>query len=119
MQLQSLIIGTVIVGFSACNRADDKTAAQVVQPSAAPSANALVAGRSYTFSNADSKLEFVGAKITGKNQGAFGAFRGTIVVPDHDVARGSVAVEVETGSLSTDIAKLTAHLKSADFLDVE
>jgi polyisoprenoid-binding protein YceI len=119
MQLQSLIIITSIVGFSACNRGDDKPAAQVVQPSAAPSANALAAGRTYTFSNADSKLEFVGSKITGKNPGSFGAFRGKIVVPDLDLTRSGVTVEVETGSLTADIGKLTAHLKSADFLDVE
>jgi polyisoprenoid-binding protein YceI len=119
MQLHAFIIVTFIAGFSACNRGDDKPAAQVVQPSAAPSTNALAAGRSYSCSEAGSKLEFVGAKITGKNQGSFGTFHGTIVVPEGDVTRGSVTLEVETASLSTDIPKLTEHLKSADFLDVE
>lgn len=120
MQLLPLIIVSSIIGFSACNRTDDKPAAQVVQPSAAPASQALgeAKGKRYAFSNADSKVEFVGSKITGKQFGSFKAFRGTIVVPEQDVNRGSVTVEIDTPSLETDAPRLTTHLKSEDFFDV-
>ena len=48
--------------------------------------------------------------------GTFGTFTGTATV-DGD-ALTSVNVDIETASLTTEIDKLTAHLKSADFFNV-
>ena len=120
MQRLLIVIVSSVIGCAACQRTEDKPAAQVVQPSAAPVAQPLAdaKGKRYAFSNAESKLEFVGAKITGKQFGSFGAFRGTIVVPEQDVNRGSVTVEIDTPSLETDAPRLTTHLKSEDFFDV-
>lgn len=77
------------------------------------------AATKYAFSNANSKLEFVGAKLTKKHEGAFNVFSGAIELVEGDLARSVVSVEIATGSLTADDPKLTGHLKSADFLDVE
>jgi polyisoprenoid-binding protein YceI len=94
----------------------DKAKATVAEAlSVAPSAPAVVA---YSFSNANSKLEFVGAKVTRKHDGSFGKFMGAIETPDGRPESSQVTVLVEVASLSADQAKLTDHLKSEDFLDV-
>lgn len=72
----------------------------------------------YAFSNAGSKVEFTGAKVTGKHEGAFGTFTGTINVVDNVLERSSVSVEIDAASLAVDQEKLTNHLKSPDFFDV-
>jgi polyisoprenoid-binding protein YceI len=72
----------------------------------------------YTFSNANSKVEFVGAKVTGKHDGSFGAFTGTVDVVDNAIEKSTVRVEIGAATLVVDAEKLTAHLKSPDFFDV-
>jgi polyisoprenoid-binding protein YceI len=89
--------------------------AEAVKSVPAPAA----AAATYSFSQDDSKLEFVGAKVTGKHDGGFKTFRGTIRVPDGKVENGSVEVEIESSSVYTDNEKLTGHLKSADFFETE
>jgi polyisoprenoid-binding protein YceI len=39
-------------------------------------------------------------------------------VPEGDVTKGSVSLEVDTTSVVTDTERLTTHLKSQDFFDV-
>lgn len=73
----------------------------------------------YSFSEAGSQLAFVGAKVTGKHDGGFGKFKGQFVVPGGEITKGEVTVSVDAATLSTDTEKLTGHLKSADFFDVE
>ncbi|MET0340672.1 MAG: YceI family protein [Polyangiales bacterium] len=75
------------------------------------------AATKYVFSDANSKIEFVAAKVTKKHEGAFGVFSGAIEL----VQKGqSIATaEVATGSLTADDPKLASHLKTPDFLDTE
>lgn len=85
-----------------------------------PTAAALTgASTSYAFSQANSKLEFVGAKITGKHDGAFKTFSGKIQMRDAAAGptAGAVNVEIEVASISADVEKLTNHLKSPELLD--
>lgn len=104
----------------ACNNdpGQGKSKALVSEPAAAPAAAAANATR-YAFSQADSKVAFVGAKITGKHDGSFGQLRGEILVSAQDPTKSTVTVEIDTASLTTDAPKLTGHLQSADFFDVE
>lgn len=91
--------------------------------SAAPAtttATASNAGSSkLTFSSTGSKIEFVGAKVTGKHPGGFGAFTGTIALVDGNPEKSTVTVEIDANSLTSDSDKLTGHLKAPDFFDVE
>jgi polyisoprenoid-binding protein YceI len=79
---------------------------------------ANVGATNYAFSNDGSQIAWVGAKVTGKHDGSFGAFRGTVTVPEGDATKASVKVEIDSASLAADDPKLTGHLKSPDFFDV-
>jgi polyisoprenoid-binding protein YceI len=66
---------------------------------------------------ASSKLEIVASKITRSHDGSFKQFTGTTTLVGDQVQ--SVNFEVDTASLQTDTEKLTQHIKTKDFLDVE
>jgi polyisoprenoid-binding protein YceI len=114
----STVALALTLAFAACdnNPAKGKTQAATAEPvaTAATPASAV----KYTFSNADSKIDFVGAKVTGKHDGSFQRFTGNVNVVDNNPEKSSVSTEIEVGSLKTDEEKLTAHLKTADLLDV-
>jgi polyisoprenoid-binding protein YceI len=106
--------------LSGCNTdpAKDKVKATVSEPAPAAAAQPQTGG-AYAFSSSDSKLELVGAKVTKKHDGGFRQFSGNIRLPDGKPEQGSVTAEIDMGSIWTDADKLTQHLKSADFFDVE
>jgi polyisoprenoid-binding protein YceI len=52
-------------------------------------------------------------------KGQFSALRGTIVLDEADLARSSVEASIDAASITTGNADRDAHLKSADFFDVE
>jgi len=85
-------------------------------PSTDPKAPTLGAAQ-YTFDQSNSQLAFVGAKLTGKHDGSFKLFQGTIQTAAGAIPGGSVNVEIDIDSLEADVPKLTTHLKSADLLD--
>lgn len=118
---------TLVLSFSGiallgCNDpVGDKPRAEVSAPIAAAATANEAPGKTvtYVFAAGESKVEFVGAKVTGKHDGSFGAFRGTVQLVDDDPEKSSVNVEIDTASIEADDPKLTGHLKSADFFDVE
>lgn len=57
--------------------------------------------------------------VVSKVRGAFGQFSGTIDYDAENVERSRVAVEIDAASIDTREAKRDAHLRSADFFDVE
>ncbi len=124
-----LVLLGLLAASSACNNdpTKGKVAATVgsavavaeAGPTSAGDAGAASAAGSYTLSEATSKIAFVGAKVTGKHDGTFGKFTGTIVVPGGKIEAGTVAVTLETKSLKTDDEELDEHLRSKDFFDVE
>jgi polyisoprenoid-binding protein YceI len=73
---------------------------------------------SYAFSADGSQIEFVGAKVTGKHGGSFGAFTGSVAVSGTSTEKSQVSVEIDMASMVSDNPKLTEHLKSADLFDV-
>jgi len=103
------------------NPAKDKPRAETTEPAAtkAAAANSAAQGATgtYKFSSQDSKIAFVGSKVTGKHDGAFGTFTGTLTLVDGDPLKSTVKAEIDTDSISSDNPKLTGHLKSADFFD--
>ena len=52
-------------------------------------------------------------------KGRFGVVRGTVRLDDNDPARGQAEIEIDTDSIDTREPKRDAHLRSADFFDVE
>lgn len=107
---------------TACDNAPaaNKTSATVQEPTAAPSALAAPApagAKQYVFSQAGSKISFVGAKLTGKHNGSFETFQGKITAADADLKSATVATDIDVASVVTDSDKLTQHLKTPDLLD--
>lgn len=99
------------------NPAKGKSQAQVSEASAP--APAAVNGVSYSFNQASSKVEYTGAKVTGKHDGTIGTFNGNVQLVDGDPTKSSVTVDLDLRSITSDNEKLTRHLKSGDFFDVE
>ncbi|MBK7580521.1 MAG: YceI family protein [Myxococcales bacterium] len=97
----------------------DKAKAEVSAPAAPATPAAAADTQTLTFSNSDSKVEFVGAKVTGKHDGSFGTFTGSVKLVSADVTKSQVNVDIDAASITTDTAKLTGHLKGSDFFDVE
>lgn len=108
--------------FAACNNNPAQgvpkagTSAPVIA-SALPSPPS--GAKSLAFSQANSKIEFVGAKITGKHDGSFSSFSGMVNLVDGAPHKSSVSVDIQMNSLTSDAEMLTTHLKGKDFFDVE
>jgi polyisoprenoid-binding protein YceI len=66
---------------------------------------------------ASSSIAFVGAKVTGDHKGDFKDFDGELTLKDGKPEM--LKVTVQTASLLADDEKLTGHLKSPDFFDVD
>jgi polyisoprenoid-binding protein YceI len=64
----------------------------------------------------DSKIGFVGSKITRKHIGGFTKFSGTVSIADGKITE--VKTLINMSSVETDHPKLTEHLKTADFFDI-
>ncbi|MEQ1764743.1 MAG: YceI family protein [Pyrinomonadaceae bacterium] len=111
--------------------AANKTKATVNEPSAnsantsnagantAPAAPAAAKGESLAINGENSKVEFTGSKVTGKHEGGFKTFSGTIDLVNSKPVESGVSVDIDAASVYVDDEKLATHLKSADFFDVE
>ncbi len=108
-----------VVAIGCANPADDAPDAVVEEPAAAPApAEETAAAAVYGLSE-DSTIGFVGSKVTGSHEGGFKSFTGKVSVNGATAEESSVEVTIDTTSLWSDNEKLTGHLKSPDFFDVE
>ena len=82
-------------------------------------ASATAADVKYALTGDNTKLTFTGKKPDGKHDGGFAKLFGSATVPDGDLTKLSVSIDITTDSLYSDDAKLTGHLKNADFFDVK
>ena len=126
--MNKLMIGILAAALflSACeNPADNKPKATVNNTNTASSgesntaAKKEVKGEEIPFSNEGSKVEFTGSKVTGKHDGGFNKFSGTIDLVNKKVEESSVSVEIEMSSVFSDADGLTKHLQTGDFFEVE
>jgi polyisoprenoid-binding protein YceI len=76
--------------------------------------------KSLTIDTTHSTVGFVVRHmVVSKVRGTFGAFKGTIAYDPANIERSVVDVEIDAASIDTREAKRDAHLRSADFFDVE
>lgn len=106
----------LLAGLGCSNPAEDKQEAKVDRP--AEVATAEGEGQRHTFAEG-STVSWIGSKVTGSHDGGFHAFDGEISLVDGDPAASRVSVVIDTTSLWSDSERLTGHLKSADFFEVE
>lgn len=117
--IRKVVVVTIISGLvflCACSDpAADKSRA--VTGEAAQVTPQNVAGQKYVINAQNSKIEFVGSKVTGSHNGSFGSFTGQV---DYAGApeKSRVNITIDANSIATDDPKLTEHLKTADFFDV-
>lgn len=128
MKYISLIVIALSLFVAACeDPAANKPAATVSesvnsQPTAQPVSTVPrpeTRGDALAVTPDNSKIEFVGSKVTGKHDGGFRQFTGTIDLVNGKAEDSSVFVEIDMASVFTDAEGLTEHLKKADFFDVE
>ena len=111
----TILLGMMILIGACSDPAADKSRA--VTGEAAKVAPSAVQGERYQITPQNSKIEFVGSKVTGSHNGSFGQFTGQI---DYAGApeRSRVNIDIDMNSITTDDEGLTKHLKTADFFDV-
>jgi polyisoprenoid-binding protein YceI len=109
------ILLTALLVSSCSNPATNQPKA--VTSEAAPTSTSAAQGEKYRITPETSKISFVGSKVTGKHDGSFEKFSGTI---DYNgkPETSKVTITIDTTSITTDTPDLTKHLKTADFFDV-
>jgi polyisoprenoid-binding protein YceI len=123
--------GLAVLSFSmflaACeDPADNKTRA-VTSNASTPVSNTATAaqpapaakGESLPVTAENSKVLFTGSKVTGKHEGGFNRFTGSIDLVNEKPEESTVRVDIETASVFTDADGLTKHLQTGDFFEVE
>lgn len=127
------VLGLSLFAAACEDPAANKTKATVNEPSSNSSVNAgnanggntaaspqtvsPVKGTAYTITPTDSKIEFTGSKVTGKHDGGFKGFTGTIDLVNSKPVESSVWVSIEIASTYSDDDGLTKHLLTPDFFD--
>jgi polyisoprenoid-binding protein YceI len=106
--------------LSACaNPADNVTKAVTSEANAQAATARQTKGESISISPENSKIEFVGSKVTGKHDGGFRQFSGNIDLVGDKAEASQVTIDIEMKSVYTDADGLTQHLQTGDFFEVE
>jgi len=113
MKYTIIALAGAIILCSCKNPADSTTDAKVREEAEVATVSG---GQIYTFSD-QSSISFVGSKVTGSHAGSFKEFDGNFNLKEGEPQSGEFTIEMN--SLSSDSEKFTAHLKAADFFDVE
>lgn len=111
---------TILMGLMFVTACSDPAADQPRATTGAPAQAGSpqnVAGTRYQITSQNSKVEFIGSKVTGSHNGGFQQFSGEINYAGAP-EKSRVSVTIDTNSLTADDPKLTEHLKTADFFDV-
>ena len=118
----SVCFAALLVLSGCSNPADNVPEAEVstIQAAEQESASSTepAIGHVYVFSP-ESSISFVGSKVTGSHDGGFKTFQGTFVMADENPETATGKIEIDTTSIWSDNERLTNHLKSADFFEVE
>ncbi|HKQ51148.1 MAG TPA: YceI family protein [Pyrinomonadaceae bacterium] len=115
-----IITLALVAASSACaNPAANVSQAVTSEASAQPAPLAAgAAGEKLPITGENSRIEFVGSKVTGSEGGRFEKFSGTVYLVEADPARSRVEIAIDMNSVGTDADNLAEHLKTADFFDV-
>lgn len=119
MRFVGIVLLSISVFMTAC---DDPAANKPKAIASDPITNggkAPIKGTALQISPENSKIEFTGSKVTGRHDGGFNRFAGTIDLVGENPEQSRVSVEIETASVFTDESKLTSHLQTGDFFEVE
>jgi len=105
------------VSLFSCENPADKTTGAAVKDKVEKTTD-TAAGTKYVFTP-ESTIGFIGSKVTGSHNGGFKTFTGHFTIKDGKPVGNDHKVVIDMASTWADDAKLTGHLKSGDFFDVE
>lgn len=111
-----VLLLTLALGLSACADVGDGPRAAVEAADADTSAAAF-AGSALPIDTTQSRIEWLGAKVTRTHDGGFEDFHGTVHL-DGETLTG-VDLTIDAASIWSDTERLTGHLRSEDFFEVE
>lgn len=98
--------------------AKGKVRAEVAEAAKSAEAPANATAEKLALTSSNTKLSWVGSKVTGKHEGSFKTLSGSVELTDGKAEAAKVSVEIDMASVDSDHPKLTGHLKSGDFFDV-
>jgi len=98
------ILITALLICSCANPAADKSKA--VTKEAAPITSPAIGGDKYSITNSNSKIEFIGSKVTGNHHGSFQKFTGAVEYAGA-VEKSRVTIAIEMNSVNTDTPDVT------------
>jgi len=116
----ALVSFALIVLFvqSCADPAANKPQATVAEASPETTSTKPAGAETLAITPENSKVEFVGAKVTKSHNGSFKQFSGAIDLVNSAAEQSRVTIDIDTASIVADDEKLTAHLKTPDFFDV-
>jgi polyisoprenoid-binding protein YceI len=112
----TLCLLLVAIAVGCADPAKDKPQAEVKQAAAEP--ERPMDAQRFVMSEGSS-IGFVGSKVTGSHEGGFNAFEGEVLLVGGDPTMSSVNITIDATSLWADNERLTGHLQSPDFFDIE
>lgn len=117
MKTTTILTSAAAVALVSCENPADKTTTATTSE-AVEVATTTAGGTKYVFTDASS-VGFIGSKVTGSHEGGFKTFSGHFHVADGAPVGNDHQVVIDMNSTWSDNDKLTAHLKAADFFNVE
>jgi polyisoprenoid-binding protein YceI len=123
--MNRLIAGIALLALAAsapacANPAADAARAVTSEATARPTQpRADAAGEKLPVTSENSRVEFVGSKVTGSEGGRFEKFSGALQLVDGVPEKSRVELVIDVNSVATDSNGLAEHLKSADFFDAQ
>ncbi len=112
------ILSLLLFVTAACDNPASDTSKAVTGEAAKVASPQTGAGQKYAITPQDSKIEFVGSKVTGSHNGSFEKFSGDVEYVNNDPTKSRVNITIDMNSTKTDDANLTKHLMTPDFFDV-
>ncbi len=113
-----ILLSAASLLLASCDNPADKATKAGVKDAVEVTASKATQGVKYVLLPS-SELLFVGSKVTGSHKGGFKTFSGSFTVADHALVGSGQKIVIDMNSLFTDTEKLTGHLKSPDFFNVE
>ena len=118
--LSSVLLSSALVFVACKNPAADAPKAEVAEAAAPAAATApAAADEALPISQDQSKVGFVGSKVTGSHDGGFNKFSGTIHLNPTNLEASRIEVDIDMDSVFSDDERLTGHLKTGDFFLIE
>lgn len=116
------LMGFGLLTFISCTNAPESDKAKTTD---AKEIDQSKTGEKWNLNISDSKIEWIGTKVTGYHTGTVPVKNGEIYVSNGEVTGGKIVLDVANMNVSgpktvdsTSNKKLLGHLKSADFFDV-